>query len=304
MSYDVGIMDGNNMFFKAWAVHKEFSVNVGDKTVYTGGSWGLINSIITFKNEYIKNKKGEVIVTWDRGHDRRTALYPDYKANRVGSMTEEDHDNFVEQIKMAQFLLYHLGIRQAYKDGEEADDIVGTLSRARRDKGLKVLIMSADKDFQQLLDHNIDLLAHKGKDNITLWKDHTWEEEKGIHPSLFAIVLGLMGDAGDNIPGVTGIGEKGAYKLLIENFDLVNAILNEKPHEQFIPAKQSAAIKKLLDQQDQFRLSHTLAKIDRHVKGIKLKIGKKDMDRIEDLFEMYQFHSFLKGSNWKTLEVI
>lgn len=301
MSYDLGIVDGNNIFYKSWAVHKEFKVQVGDQTIYTGGSWGLINSLISFKNEYIKD--GKIVVCWDRGHKRRSEIYPEYKANRVG-MDEDDYKNFHDQKKMAQYLLFNLGIPQAYKEGEEADDIVGTLSRSRRDKGMKVLIVSADKDFQQLLDHDIDLLAHKGKDNIKLWKDYEWEAEYGFHPSLFAVILALMGDAGDNIPGVPGIGEKGAFKLLNENFDLVNAILNEKPYEQYVPAKPSAAIKKLIEHQDIFRLSHKLSKIDRDVKGIKIKVGKKDMAKVEDLFEMYQFHSFLKGNNWKTLEAI
>lgn len=301
MSYDLGIVDGNNMFYKSWAVHREFSVQVGDKTIYTGGAWGFINSLITFKKEYVKN--GKIIVAWDRGHARRSAIYSEYKANRTG-MEEDEYKDFKDQMKMTQHLLYHLGVQQAYKEGEEADDIVGTLSRTRRDKGMKVLIISADKDFQQLLDHNIDLLAHKGKNNIKLWKDYEWEAERGIHPSLFAVILALMGDSGDNIPGVPGIGEKGAYKLLIENFDLVNAILNKKPYDQYVPAKQSAAIKKLIEHQELFRLSHKLAKIDRSVKGLKIKVGKKDMDKIEDLFEMYQFHSFLKGNNWKTLEAI
>lgn len=303
MAYDIGIVDGNNMFYKSWAVHRDFSVQVGDDLIYTGGAWGLIKSLITFKKEYIKD--GKIIVCWDRGHDRRTELYPDYKANRTG-MEEDEHKNFKAQMKMAQELLADLGIAQAFKQGEEADDIVGTLSKARRDKGLNVLIMSADKDFQQLIDERVDLLAHKGRDNIKLWTDQTWEEDKGIHPSNFSIILGLMGDSGDNIPGVQGIGEKGAYKLLIEYKEIVFAILNKLPLDQLLPEpkKQPAVLKKLLDNQEVFRLSHELALIDKSIKGVKIKSGKKDMDKIEDIFEMYQFHNFLKGNVWKTLEVI
>lgn len=299
--YDVGIIDGNNMFYKSWAVHRDFSTQVGDDLIFTGGAWGLIKSLITFKKNYIKD--GKLIVCWDRGHDRRTLLYPAYKGNR-SAMEEEEHKNFKAQMKMAQDLLADLGIAQAFKQGEEADDIVGTLSKARRDRGLKVLIMSADKDFQQLIDENVDLLAHKGNNNITLWTDQSWEEDKGIHPSYFSVVLGLMGDSGDNIPGVQGIGEKGAYRLLSEYRDIVFGILNKLPIEHLIPEKKPAVLQKLIDNQEVFRLSHELAVIDKAVKGVRIRSGKKDMDKIEEIFEMYQFTDLLKGHNWKTLEVI
>jgi 5'-3' exonuclease len=164
--------------------------------------------------------------------------------------------------------------------------------------------MSADKDFQQLIDENVDLLAHKGNNNIVLWTDQLWEEDKGIHPSRFSIVLGLMGDSGDNIPGVQGIGEKGAYRLLIEYKDIVNAILCKLPVNHLLPEKQPAVLKKLIENQEVFRLSHELAVIDKSVKGVRIRSGKKDMDKIEEIFEMYQFTDLLKGHNWKTLEVI
>lgn len=299
--YDLAIVDGNNMFHKAWSVHRNFSVEVGDDTVYTGGTFGLVNSLVYLKKKYVP--KGNIVVCWDRGHKRRTAMFPEYKGTRPEKDPDE-FNNFIEQMKMAQYILGLLGIHQSFKDGEEADDIVGTLSKTRADKGLKVLIMSADKDFKQLIDHNIDLLAHKGKDNTRIWTDIEFEEENGFHPTFFTYILALMGDSGDNIPGVQGIGEKGATKLVTENLELLVAINNDKEYKHLIPEKQVAAMKKLLANIDSFKLSYKLAKIDRELKGIKIKKGKKDMSSINDLFEMYQFNKLLQDANWKILEVI
>jgi DNA polymerase-1 len=303
--YQTAIVDGQNIFFKAFSVHKDFSVRVGDSSIFTGGTYGFVQSLLTLKRDYVE-EDGTIIVAWDRGYKRRSEIYPAYKANRGDKSDWPDYSNFVEQRTMLQGVLRLLGIRQAFKDGEEADDIVGTLSRARRDNGKKVIIMSADKDFQQLLDKDIDLLAHKGKDNIRLWNEDSWEIEYGFHPSKFSLILGLMGDIGDNIPGVTGIGEKGAFKLVIENFQLLISILNHEYINALIPAKQSAAIRKLISEEGQykFRLSHELALIDRHVKGIRIDKGNKDMEELEDRFEQLQFHSLLRDQNWEILRGI
>lgn len=307
MSYDVVIVDGNNMFYKAFSVHKDFSVFSNGREIFTGATFGLVHTIIALKRDH--NPK-EIIVAWDRGHAKRSQLFPEYKANRDKSDTEF-YENFYTQMEMAKNVLKYLGVTQASKEGEEADDIVGTLTREYRDSDIdiNVLAVSADKDFQQLIDHRIDLLAHKGKDNMKIWNDVSWAEMNGFHPAYFSMALGLMGDVGDNIPGVTGIGEKGAYKLIVQNFELLEQISEGIPYEglannNVIPVKQSAAIKKLLANIDSFRLSYKLAKIDRHLKDIEIIKDSKDMEVIEDLFEMYQFHNLLKKKNWEILEAL
>lgn len=298
--YDVALVDGNNLFYKNFAVHKDFSVFTGGREVFTGGTWGLIHSLITLKKEY---NPSEIVVCWDKGHVRRSLLYPEYKANRDKSDVEF-YENFYTQMSMAKDVLMYLGVKQAFKEGEEADDIVGTLSLTYSNEGKKVLIMSADKDFQQLITENVDLLAHKGKDNIKLWNEVSWEEMNGFHPKHYSLVLGLMGDTGDNIPGVTGIGEKGAYKLIINNMEMLQSILITGLIEA--PKKQTAAIKKLLvgENQELFRLSFLLALIDRYVENITISHFEKDLSTVEDLFEMYQFHNLLKKSNWEILEAL
>jgi len=307
MAYNIIIVDGNNMFYKAFSVYKDFSAFSNGKEIFTGGTYGLINSLLSLKRDHSPEK---IIVAWDKGHKKRSELYPEYKANRDKSDTEF-YDNFYTQMDMAKGMLRSLGIPQASKEGEEADDIVGTLSMNYRDAGKTVLLVSADKDYQQLIDNNIDLLAHKGKNNMRIWNWIEWSELNGFHPHYFSWILGLMGDTADNIPGVPGIGEKGASKLIVENFHLLEGILEGMGNDQLkaykrIPEKQSAAIKKLLipENQELFRLSYTLARIDKAIYDIRVDEGHKDMEDVGDLFEMYQFHSLLRKSNWELLEEI
>lgn len=300
--YDVIIIDGNNFFFKMFSTQGKLSIKNGSKELFTGATFGLIQSILATKRDYL-NKDGQMFIVWDKGHVRRTELYPEYKNNR-NKDEWEDYENFKTQMKMAKYVLSFLGINQAIKDGEEADDIAGTIAKQNADNGKKVLLASADKDFQQLINTNIDLLAHKGAGNIRLWNEYTWEKDRGYSPSLFVLFLALNGDKGDNIPGINGIGEVAATKFIIENSSLLYAILEEIDIAPFIPVKQSAAMQKLISKegQENFRLSFKLALIDKEVKNIKIR-KCKNLEKLNDIFEQLQFDSMLPGTKyWSIIE--
>lgn len=300
--YDIAVVDGQNIFFKAFSVNGNLSSKINGEEVKLGGVYGFFKSMISLKRDYL-TEDSQILVAWDRGHKRRTELYPEYKANRNRDEWEE-RENFINQINTLKRILTFSGIYQVDKDGEEADDIAGSLSRSRGENGNKVLLFSADKDFQQLICENVDLLAHKGRDNIRVWNENNWEDEFGYHPKYFSYNLALMGDKGDNIPGVTGIGEKTAIKFLCENFNLIDALINDKNYSSFIPEKQSSYMKRLLKEENinLLRLSHKLAKIDRYVKGMKIKKGMKNFDYLEEFFEIAKFNSLLNDKNWKTIK--
>lgn len=300
--YDVAIVDGNNMFFKGFSVHKDFSVKVDDKKVFTGGTYGLINILLTLKRDYL-NEESTIIVCWDKGHTRRSEIYPDYKANR-NKEEWEDYENFKTQMVQTQFVLNVLGMKQAFKIGEEADDVCGTLSKLQKEAGKEVLLVSADKDYQQLLDDSVDLLAHKGANNIKVWNTESWAAERGYHPKYFSYYLALRGDDGDNIPGVFGIGDKTADKFIIENFELVDAMIHGRPYDHLVPAKKSAVMEKLLAGVANLQLSYKLSLIDLNMKGIKIQKLKKDMEKLEEIFETLKFNRFLEYNNWKILGVL
>lgn len=300
--YDVAIIDGQNMFYKAFSVHGALSTNLNGEEVFIGGVFGFFQSLVALKRDYLKDES-QILVAWDRGYTRRTELYPEYKQNRNKDEWEE-YDNFKAQLKMLKKILSYSGAYQIEKAGEEADDIVGSLSILRRDKGDKVIMFSADKDYNQLIDDNIDLLAHKGKANTRVWNKEQWIDMNGFHPKYYSYILALMGDKGDNIPGIPGIGEKTANKLVCENMELIDALIHEKEYKQFIPAKLNSSLKKLLLKEniELLVLSYKLAKIDKEIKGMKIKKGARNFDLLEDFFEIAKFNSLLKEKSWEIIK--
>jgi DNA polymerase-1 len=296
--YDVAIIDGNNIFYKAFSVH-QLSVRINDETIQTGGTFGFINSLLTLKRDYLKNNS-KILITWDKGHARRSLIYPEYKSNRNKDEWEQ-RENFESQMKYLQYVLNIMGITQVFKAGEEADDICGTLSKRQAEAGNEVILVSADKDFQQLLGHSIDLLANKGKNNTTLWNVDSWTKNRGYSPKYFSYFLALNGDTGDNIPGIKGIGEKTADKFIIENFDLIDCMINDLSYEHAIPENKSAAVIKLLSGVSNLKLSYKLAIIDRDVKGMIVQKYNRNMVRLEEIFEALKFKYFLEDKNWNAL---
>lgn len=304
--YDVAIIDGQNIAYKAFSVHKNFFVNVNGEDIYTGMTFGFLNSLIQVKQTYLK-ENGTFVVTWDRGHTRRTQIYKDYKANRQDKGEWDEYENFVAQRKLLQKVLTIVGITQVYKNGEEADDLAGTISRIRAEKGQKVIIMSADKDFQQLIVPGVDLLAHKSRDNIKVWNTKSWEEEFGVTSKDFSLVLALMGDKGDNVPGIMGIGPKSAFKIVSEYRDLLYDAIDvddySELHLEDIKFKSKVEQKVFCKEGlDTFRLAYKLVLIDKYVENIKVNKGKKDIDRLEYMLEILQMHSFLRSNQWKVLK--
>jgi DNA polymerase-1 len=290
------------MFFKAFATQGKLSIKNSDGELFTGATFGLIQSILAAKRDYLV-KEGNMYIVWDKGHTRRTLIYPEYKINR-NKEEWEDYENFKTQMKMAKYVLSFLGINQAIKDGEEADDLAGTISKQNSDVGKSVLLISADKDFQQLIKGNIHLLAHKGSGNIKLWNEESWQQNKGYNPNLFSLFLALNGDKGDNIPGIHGIGEVAANNFIINHLNILQAILKGEDFSSFIPEKINSAMNKLISKegQDNFKLSYKLSLIDLNVKDIKIR-KHKNLEKLESIFETLQFDSMLPGTKyWSIIE--
>ena len=166
----------------------------------------------------------------------RHKMFDEYKAGRKG-MPEE----LAQQLPVLKELLGDLGFAVVECEGYEADDILGTLAQATADRGDCAYILTGDKDSLQLIseDGKISVLL-AGNVETTLYDSAKFLEKYGIPPSLFVDVKALMGDSSDNIPGVAGIGEKTALKLIAEfgSLDAMYAGLDE--------AKMSASAKEKL----------------------------------------------------------
>src|SRR5690625_3001583 len=162
-----------------------------------------------------------VICCWDMGSKTfRTELYEGYKANRSAPPEE-----LIPQFELVKDVVDAFNIPNIGLENYEADDCIGTLARAYRSEQ-QVLILTGDLDMLQLVDENVHVaIMRKGIGNYEVFNDDNFYDKKGIYPNQIVDFKGLTGDSADNYPGVKGIGEKTALKLLQE-YDSIESILS------------------------------------------------------------------------------
>ena len=280
------LVDGNNLMFRSYyatAYNGNFMNNSnGFPTNALFGFTNMMNKIIKEENpQYI-------IVAFDKGKTFRHEKYDDYKGGRV-----ETPNELKIQFPLAKKLLTAMGIKFYEIDNYEADDILGTFSKfCDDDPDFIGTIVSSDKDLLQLISKDIDIKLLKQKDYIR-YNEQSFEAEYGIKPINVIDLKALMGDASDNIPGVKGVGEKTALKLLREYGTLDNIYNNID--------KISGKLKeKLLNDKDNAYMSYDLATI---VKNVPMDIEVNDTlylgpnDELNHLYEELEFYSFLKKNN-------
>jgi DNA polymerase I len=219
----------------------------------------------------------------------RKTDYDAYKANR-----EETPEVIIQSIPYIKKLLEGFGIPVLLKDGYEADDIIGTLAKKAEKEGFTVFMMTPDKDFGQLVSEHIFMYkpARMGND-VEIWGVKEVCERFGIeHPGQLRDILGLWGDASDNIPGVPGIGEKKAKNLIAE-FGSIENLLNNLDQ-----VKEKRSQENLTTFADQARLSKSLATILLDVPVTwdeeAFRISTPRPDILVPLFEELEFRTFAK----------
>ena len=186
-------------------------------------------------------------------HTFRTDLYDGYKAGRK-PMPEE----LRQQDPVIRDLLGRMGLRIIECEGFEADDILGTLSRQCEERGMETLLVTGDRDSFQLAGENTSILYTKRGISETQRVTPAWVRETyGVTPAQLIDVKGLMGDASDNIPGVPGVGEKTALRLIAQYGDLEHVLAGADKGEK------GRLRERLLENADLARLSRTLAAIRR-----------------------------------------
>ena len=240
------VIDGNSILNRAFYGIRLLTNKNG---LYTNAVYGMANII---ERQIESVKPDYCVVAFDlKAPTFRHKAYDGYKANRKG-MPEE----LAVQLPYAKKCMEYMGCRVLSVEGYEADDILGTLSAMSAREGIKAYILTGDRDSLQLIDDNVNVLLVKTKE--TLCFDRAlFNETYGVEPEQFVDVKALMGDTSDNIPGVAGIGEKTALKLISE-FGSIDAL-----YEQLDGAKMSAAAKeKLLSGKESAYLSQMLARIN------------------------------------------
>ncbi|MBD8838315.1 DNA polymerase I [Paenibacillus sp. CFBP 13594] len=210
------LIDGNSIIYRAFFAMPPLT---NSKGLHTNAVYGFTTMLLRLLEEH---KPTHVMVAFDAGKVTfRHEGYQEYKGGR-----EKTPPELSEQFPLLKELLKGLGIAQFELAGFEADDIIGTLTKRADEAGRQVLVVSGDKDMLQLASEHVHIgLTRKGVTDIELYDPAQIKERYGLTPLQIIDLKGLMGDASDNIPGIPGVGEKTALKLL-HQFGSVEDVLN------------------------------------------------------------------------------
>ena len=213
------LVDGHALIYRAFfaMIARPLRTSRGENT---SAAWGIVNFLLRLQTDY---RPDYLIWILDAGDSFRTQRYPDYKSTR-SKLTEELQADFNLALEQVGRLLTTFHVPVLAIPGYEADDVIAPLARREADAGRHVVIVSGDKDFHQLVAPRIALL-NPGRGGPAGVEEH-WVNESnaserlGVPPSQVVDYLALVGDTSDNVPGVKGIGEKGAVQLLQQFGDL------------------------------------------------------------------------------------
>jgi DNA polymerase-1 len=233
----LAVIDGKSVFYRGYYAMPNLATKDGTPT---GGVFGFA----TMALEVIKRLKPDyVAVAWDKPKTnirRRLELYPEYKAGRKPTPPD-----FKAQIPVLQELLQAFGWPLYELDDYEADDIMGTLAVQATAADVETMLITSDLDMLQLVNPHVHVFAlKKGLSNIELYSPESLEAKYGIRVDQMLDLKALKGDSSDNIPGVPGIGEKGAVQLL-QQYGTLDNIYDNLPLIKDSMAKKLAAGKDL-----------------------------------------------------------
>lgn len=281
------LVDGSSYLYRAF-----FASQQADLRTSTGLPSGAVrvmaNMMRSLRKQY---PDSHVAVVFDaKGKTFRDDIYPEYKATRA-SMP----DDLRSQVAPIHQMIKAMGFPFLMVEGVEADDVIGTLARQATEKQLPVLISTGDKDMAQLVSDHVTL--------IDTMKDVTTDREGviekfGVPPELIIDYLALMGDKVDNIPGMTGVGEKTALALLqgIGSIDEIAANLDKVAALGFRGSKAFAD--KFREQEEQVRLSYVLATIKTDValeqSLEELQLGPIDKESLLSVYREYELRNLIK----------
>ena len=281
------LVDGNNLLFRSYYATAYTGNIMRNKDGFpTNGLYGFVNMI----NKIISEEKPEyMMVAFDIGKTFRHEKYERYKDGR-----KETPEDLKLQFPVAKKILTAMGIKYLECAGYEADDIIGTVSLwCEKDPEYEALIVSSDKDLLQLISDETVVKLLKSKDYIMMDKE-TFRETYGFDPINMIDLKALMGDSSDNIPGVKGIGEKGAIKLISEYHTIDNLYDN-------IGNIKGAMQTKLIEGKEDAYYSRDLVTIYRevplNVTFDDLIYKKENTNELIDIYNNLGFYSLLRKMN-------
>ncbi len=285
------LLDGNSLAYRAFFA---LPLLTNDSGIHTNAVYGFTTMLQKILEEEQPTK---MLVAFDAGKTTfRHESFEEYKGGRQKTPPE-----LSEQFPYLRKLIDAYQIKRYEKELYEADDIIGTLAKQAAAQDMDVIIVSGDKDLTQLATDQVSVyITRKGMTDIEKYTPAHIEEKYGLTPLQIIDMKGLMGDTSDNIPGVPGIGEKTAIKLLKE-YGSVEAL-----YEQIDGMKQSKMKEKLVDNEEQAKLSKQLATI---FTDAPIEITLNDLDypgpNEEELLNVWQelsFKSLIEKSDFQMEE--
>ena len=285
------LLDGNSLSYRAYYAMPALK---NKKGLYTNSVYGFTLMLEKILED---TKPKYALVAFDKGKETfRHKSYEAYKGTRDKTPTE-----LVEQFGYVRELLDSFGIKYEEHLDYEADDIIGSYAKIAEKAGLEVIIVSGDKDLTQLASDNITVYYTKrGVTEIDYYTPEFINEKYGLTPQQIIDMKGLMGDKSDNIPGIPGVGEKTAIKLLTEYETVENVLENidnisgKKLKERLTEGKEDAILSKKL------ATIFTDVPVDNKIEDLTFK---ENREKKKGLFEKLEFVSFLrKLSQEKSVE--
>ena len=238
MREKIVLIDGHSILNRAFYGVPDLTNSEG---LHTNAVYGFLNIMFKILDE---EQPQYLTVTFDvHAPTFRHELFQDYKGTRK-PMAEE----LREQVPVIKDVLKAMGIRIIEQEGLEADDLLGTISRRCEEQGLDVSIISGDRDTLQLATEHVKIRIPKTRQGRTEIEDYNADQVKeryGVTPTEFIDMKALMGDSSDNIPGVPGVGEKTAAKIIQEYHSLENAYAHA---DEIKPPRASKNLKEYWEQ--------------------------------------------------------
>lgn len=278
------LVDGSSYLFRAYHSPPHLTNAEG---MATGAVYGVVNMLKSLLTQF---EPSHIAVIFDaKGPTFRNDMYPEYKAHRPPMP-----DDLRCQIEPVHNIVKALGLPLICISGVEADDVIGTIAKQASAEGRAVLISTGDKDMAQLVDKHITLINTM---TDTVLDPQGVEDKFGVPPELIIDLLGLMGDAADNIPGVPGVGTKTALGLL-QGLGSIKDIYNNLDSIAALGFRGSKTLaKKMIEHQDNAEMSYALATIkldvDTGVTLDDLAITDTNVDALAELYQQMGFKRWL-----------
>lgn len=278
------LIDGSSLAFRAFYSIMNIENFKNQQGLHTNA---LFSFHRMFENLLTKERPTHVLVAFDAGKVTfRTEMFAEYKGGRQKTPSE-----FREQMPYFSVLIDALGANHYRLEHYEADDIIGTLALKGKENQMEVVVVSGDKDLIQLAREGIRVeITTKGVSDLMTYTPEVIMEKFGLRPEQIIDLKGLMGDSSDNYPGVTGVGEKTALKLLhqygsVENlYDHLDELKKSKLKENLIKDKESAFLSKTLAR------IHTDSPVE--LNWDELRYRSKDTQTLLEFYREMNFNTF------------